>query len=113
MARNILTVPSTATMGELIELRALVQHPMETGYRRSGEGQMMARDLIRRFSCHFLETGNAGDGELVFSAKLYAAVSANPYLAFHTTAYASGSFVFVWEGDNGFVHSERVAIAVR
>lgn len=113
MARNILTVPGTAKMGEVIELRALIQHPMETGYRRSSEGAMMPRDLIRTFTCHFLEAGKSGEGELVFAAKLFAAVAANPYLSFHTTAFASGSFVFVWAGDNGFVQSERVAIAVQ
>ena len=113
MARNILTVPRTAKTGEIIELRALIQHPMETGYQRSSEGAMMARDLIRSFSCHFLEEGQTGDGELVCAAKLYAAIAANPYVAFHTTAFASGMFVFVWAGDNGFMHTERVAIAVQ
>ena len=113
MARNILTVPTNANAGAIIELRALIQHPMETGYRRSGEGLMMARDLIRSFSCRFQETGQTGEGELVFSAKLFAAVSANPYLSFHTTAFSSGSFVFLWEGDNGFTHAERVAMVVR
>jgi sulfur-oxidizing protein SoxZ len=50
---------------------------------------------------------------LVFAAKLFAAVSANPYLSFHTTAFASGTFLFVWSGDNGFTHTERAAIKVR
>lgn len=116
MARNILTVPTTAKAGDIIELRALIQHPMETGYRRSSEGVMMARDLIRNFTCHFVEagaSGKAGESELVFEAKLFAAVSANPYLSFHTTAFASGSFLFVWAGDNGFKQTERVAITVR
>jgi sulfur-oxidizing protein SoxZ len=116
MARSILTVPTTAKAGDIIELRALIQHPMETGYRRSSEGAMMARDLIRDFSCHFVEagaSGKAGEGELVFAAKLFAAVSANPYLSFHTTVFASGSFLFVWSGDNGFKQTERVAITVR
>lgn len=113
MARNILTVPTTAKPGEIIELRALIQHPMETGYRRSSEGAMLERDLIRNFSCHFLEAGKTGAGELVFAAKLFAAVSANPYLSFHTTAFASGTFLFVWSGDNGFTQTERAAIKVR
>ena len=112
MARNILTVPRTAKAGEIIELRALIQHPMETGYRRSSEGAMMARNLIRTLSCHFQEEGKAGEGDLVFAAKLYAAIAANPYVAFHTKAFASGVFVFVWAGDQGFAHSERVAITV-
>lgn len=113
MARNILTVPASANRGDVIELRALIQHPMETGYRRSSDGVMMVRDLIRSFSCHFIESGGTGEGELVFSANLHAAVSANPYLSFHTAAYASGAFVFLWVGDNGFKHAERVAMVVR
>ncbi|MFM7461225.1 MAG: thiosulfate oxidation carrier complex protein SoxZ [Burkholderiales bacterium] len=113
MARNILTVPSTAKLGEIIELRALIQHPMETGYRRSSAGVTLERDLIRNFSCHFLETGKTGEGELVFAAKLFAAVSANPYLSFHTTAFASGTFLFVWSGDNGFTQTERATIMLR
>ncbi len=113
MARNILTVPGTAKAGEVIELRALIQHPMETGYRRSSEGAMMARDLIRRFSCHFLEESATGDGEPVFTAQLFAAIAANPYLSFHTTAFASGTFVFAWAGDHSFAHTERAVIAVR
>ena len=113
MARNILTVPRTAKAGEIIEIRALIQHPMETGYRRSSEGAMMARDLIRTFNCHFFEDGKTGDGEPVFAAKLYAAIAANPYVAFHTTAFARGTFVFVWTGDQGFTHTERVPIGVQ
>jgi sulfur-oxidizing protein SoxZ len=113
MARSILTVPTAAKLGEVIEIKALIQHPMETGYRRSSEGVMMARDLIRNFSCRFLETGKSGEGELVFAAKLYAATSANPFLLFHTTAYSSGTFVFSWAGDNGFAQTERANIVVR
>ncbi len=112
MARSILTVPTSAKPGEMIELRALIQHPMETGYRRSSEGAMLARDLIRTFTCRFLERGKTGDGELVFSATLHAAISANPFLSFHTTAYASGTFVFMWSGDNGFTQTERANISV-
>jgi sulfur-oxidizing protein SoxZ len=113
MARSILTVPTTAKPGEVIEIKALIQHPMETGYRRSSEGAMMARDLIRNFSCRFIENGKTGEGELVFAAKLYAATSANPFLLFHTTAFASGTFVFLWSGDNGFAQTERTLLVVR
>jgi sulfur-oxidizing protein SoxZ len=48
----------------------------------------------------------------VFSADLYSAVAANPYIAFHTVATASGTLVFTWEGDNGFVQTEAQAITV-
>ena len=105
MARALLTVPKTARRGEVIEIRALIAHPMETGYRPGSDGQTLPRDLIRRFTCRY-------DGEVVFAAELYAAVAANPYLAFTTVATASGSLEFVWEGDNGFAQTERAAITV-
>ena len=105
MARALLTVPKTARRGDVIEIRALIAHPMETGYRPGADGQTLPRDLIRRFTCRY-------DGEVVFSAELYAAVAANPYLAFTTVATASGTLEFVWEGDNGFAQTERAAIAV-
>lgn len=105
MANTRLQVPRTARAGEVIEIRALIAHPMETGYRRGDGGQLLARDIIRRFSCRY-------DGELVFSAELFPAISANPYLAFHTRATQSGTLSFTWEGDNGFSQTESVAITV-
>ena len=107
MARTLITVPRAAKSGEIIEIKALVQHPMETGYRRSGEGDLLARDLIRRFTCRFVAPANAsaaGDaGELVFAATFHAAIAANPYLSFNLRTVSSGTLVFTWEGDNGFV----------
>ena len=111
MARALITIPATPKRDEIIEIRALIQHPMETGYRRSSEGAMLARDLIRRFSCKFEESGSSKN-DIIFSAKLFAAVAANPYLAFHTIASASGVFVFTWEGDNGFAQIERAVLTV-
>ena len=113
MARALVTVPSTAMRNSVIEIRTLIQHPMETGYRRSSEGAMMVRNLIRRFTCRFEENGKSDKSEHIFSARLHAAIAANPYLAFHTTATASGVFVFSWDGDNGFAQTERVTLTVR
>jgi sulfur-oxidizing protein SoxZ len=105
MARALITMPSSAKRGEVIEIRTLVNHPMETGYRRDASGELLPRDLIRRFVCRY-------DGEIVFSAELHAAIAANPYLAFHTVATGSGVLNFTWEGDNGFTHTESRSIAV-
>jgi sulfur-oxidizing protein SoxZ len=105
MARTLITVPKTARRGEVIELRTLIAHPMETGYRPGADGQTLPRNLIRRFVCRY-------NGDVVFSAELYAAVAANPYLAFTTVATASGTLSFSWEGDNGFAQTESVAITV-
>jgi sulfur-oxidizing protein SoxZ len=103
--RAILTVPASARVGEVIEVRALAQHPMETGYRRSSEGQLLPRDLLRRVEAHF-------DGELVFAADLHAAIAANPYLAFHLRVPRSGTLRVTWQGDGGVAHSESASIWV-
>jgi sulfur-oxidizing protein SoxZ len=113
MARTLITIPPTAKAGEIIEIRVLIQHPMETGYRRSSEGAMLARNLIRRFTCRFESADTPGKTEAVFAATLYAAIAANPYLSFHTLVNRSGTFVLQWDGDNGFAQSERVGITVR
>lgn len=114
MALALVTVPKAAKRGEIIEIRAMIQHSMETGYRRSSEGDMLPRNLVRRFSCRFVEAGKpASDaGETVFTAVLHAAIAANPYLSFNLRAVNSGTLVFQWEGDNGLSHREQASLQV-
>ncbi len=101
--RAIVNVPATARVGEVVEVRALVQHPMETGYRRGSDGQLLLRDLVRRLECRF-------EGQLVFTAELHAAIAANPYVAFHLRLPGSGTLTVSWQGDQGLQHSESVRI---
>lgn len=103
--RAVITVPASAKAGEAFEVRATVAHAMETGYRTSDDGARLPRDLVRRFECLL-------DGELVFAADLYAAISANPYLAFWLRADKSGELSFIWRGDNGFEHRETRTLKV-
>ncbi len=116
MARTLITVPRTAKAGEIIEIKALVQHPMETGYRRSSDGDMLPRDLIRKFTCRFVAepiAANTSDaGEVVFSATFHAAIAANPYLSFNFRATSSGTLICVWEGDKGFAQRETANLLV-
>jgi sulfur-oxidizing protein SoxZ len=105
MAQTLINVKRNAKRGELLEITTLIAHPMETGFRADSEGKMLPRDIIRRFSCTY-------DGEVVFSAELFPAVAANPYIAFSTVATASGTLVFRWEGDHGFAQTDSVAITV-
>jgi sulfur-oxidizing protein SoxZ len=105
MTRTLITVPPTAKRGEVIELRTLIAHVMETGFRPDANGQVKPRNLINRFVCRF-------NDELVCSAELYPAVAANPYLAFTMVATESGTLSFSWEGDNGFAQTESVALTV-
>lgn len=105
MARVLIQVPATAKRGDVIELRATIAHPMETGFRPGPDGQAIPRDILRRFTCRF-------NGEVIFEAQLHPAIAANPYFAFHTVATDSGTLEFEWQGDKGFAQVERRELQV-
>jgi sulfur-oxidizing protein SoxZ len=105
MARALVNVPKTAKRGDVIEIKVLISHPMETGYRPGPDGRLVPRDIIRRFTCTY-------SGEEVFRADLFPAISANPFLAFTTIATESGTLSFTWTGDNGFAQTESASIVV-
>jgi thiosulfate oxidation carrier complex protein SoxZ len=105
MARPLLNVPREVKAGESFEVRILIQHPMETGFRRDAVGAVVPRDIIHRFECTV-------EGEEVFSATLHPAVSANPYLVFTARLERSGTMVLRWVDDAGVAAEERVAISV-
>jgi sulfur-oxidizing protein SoxZ len=105
MASALINVPERARRGEVIEIKTLVSHPMETGYRRTQLGAPIPRDIIRSFVCTY-------NGTEVFRAELHPAIAANPFLVFSTVATESGTLAFQWTGDNGFSLTESVAIRV-
>jgi sulfur-oxidizing protein SoxZ len=105
MARTLINAPKTAKRGEVIEIRATIGHPMETGFRPDENGKILPRNILKKFSCRY-------NDELVFSAEMFSAVSANPYLAFHTLATESGTLALTWEGDNGFSQTETISLSV-
>ena len=105
MARALINVPARAKHGEVIELKTLISHPMESGYRVGTNGTLIPRDIITRFSCTY-------NGEEIFRAELSPAIAANPFIAFYTTATESGTLTFRWSGDNGFSTTETAAITV-
>jgi sulfur-oxidizing protein SoxZ len=105
MARALINCPKTARKGEVIEIRTLISHAMETGYRPGADGRIVPRDILRRFSCRY-------NGEEVFSIDLFPAVAANPFIGFTTVAVASGTLSFTWSGDNGFSQTETATITV-
>ena len=101
----LINVPERAKRGEIIEIKTLISHPMETGYRRSQLGALIPRDIIRLFVCTY-------NGTEVFRAELHPAIAANPFLQFSTLATESGRLEFHWTGDNGFSVTESAAITV-
>ncbi len=105
MSRALINVPARARRGEVIQIRTLIQHEMETGFRPLPNGGFAPRLILRRFECVY-------DGEVVFAADLHPAISANPFLAFRTVATRSGELLFRWIDDRGAVREERAAIEV-
>jgi sulfur-oxidizing protein SoxZ len=111
MTRTLITIPSNITRGEIIDIRVLIQHPMETGYRRGSEGAMLARNLIRKFNCEFVDLDKKRS--FIFNANLHAAIAANPYVSFSFRAESPGTLFFNWVGDNGFTHTETRPLLLR
>ena len=105
MARALINVPAKAKRGEVIEIKTLISHPMETGFRPGPDGRILPRNIITEFLCRF-------EGEEIFRAELFPAASANPYLTFTMIATRSGTFEFTWRGDGGFDQTETAAITV-
>ncbi len=98
-------VPKTAKKGELIEIKTLMPHIMESGQRKDKDGKTIPRKIINKFVAEF-------DGKPVFSATLEPAVAANPYLQFYAKVEASGTFKFSWTDDDGTVTTAESKIDV-
>jgi sulfur-oxidizing protein SoxZ len=105
VASALVNVPARARRGEIIEIKTLLSHPMETGFRRTQVGTPIPRDIVTLFVCTY-------NGTEVFRAELHPAIAANPFLVFSTVATESGTLAFRWTGDNGFSASESVTISV-
>ncbi|MGZ5852978.1 MAG: thiosulfate oxidation carrier complex protein SoxZ [Xanthobacteraceae bacterium] len=105
MARALINIPPKVKRGDTFEIKTLISHIMETGFRTTNTGQLVPRDIITNFSCKY-------NDEEIFSAELFPAISANPYITFFTVATESGSLTFNWTGDNGFAVTETAKITV-
>lgn len=105
MARPLISVPAKVKRGQAFEIKTLISHIMETGFRYTTTGQRIPRDIITLFSCSY-------NGEEIFRADFYPAISANPFLTFFTTATESGTLEFKWSGDNGFSETATATVTV-
>ena len=105
MARALINVPKTAKRGEVMEIRALVSHPMESGFRPDSSGTLTPRNIIKEFVCAY-------NGEEIFRAEFFPAVAANPFVSFTTVATESGTLSFTWTSDSGETQTETGPITV-
>lgn len=103
--RALINVPKKAKRGDVIEIKTLISHIMETGYRTGTNGKMIPRDIITSFACTY-------NGEPIFETQLFPAIAANPFVTFYTVATESGTLGFSWVGDNGFEVTQEAKIVV-
>ena len=88
-------VPKSAKVGDVIKIKTLIAHPMESGVRKHQKtGKVIPRDIINQFEAKF-------EGETFFSVDLHPAISADPYFAFYFKVPGPGTFSFHWRDDQG------------
>jgi sulfur-oxidizing protein SoxZ len=98
-------VPNGAKRGEVIRVRLLIQHPMETGYRLDADGHKVPKNVIRSLVCRY-------NGTEVFRAQMSPGIAANPYLQFPIVARETGELEFSWVDDAGERGSAKQPISV-
>jgi sulfur-oxidizing protein SoxZ len=106
MAKPRVRVPSTASKDEVITIKTLISHAMESGQRKDRKtGELVPRMIINKFLVTF-------NGQEVFSTDIEPGVSANPYFQFTVKVPESGEFEFKWVDDAGETYSIKKAIKV-
>jgi sulfur-oxidizing protein SoxZ len=100
-----LKLPKEAKKGEVIQIKTLVSHVMETGFRKDAQGNAIPRKIVNKFTCEF-------NGKPVMSCNLEPAIAANPYLQFSAKVEESGTFKFTWVDDDGVVTTAEETIKV-
>ncbi len=103
--RPRLKLPSEAKKGDIIEIKTLLPHIMESGQRKDKDGKVIPRKIINKFTCTF-------NGKPVFTADLEPAIAANPYFQFSAKVEESGTFKFSWTDDDGTVTTAEQKITV-
>lgn len=96
-------LPEVIKTGDVIEVKTLVTHVMETGNRKTPDGSIIPRNIIKLFVAKF-------EGEEVFRCDLGSGIAANPYIAFFMRVPGPGQFEFSWTDDLGQTEIERTPL---
>lgn len=105
MAKPRVKVPKTAAAGDVVTIKTLVNHPMESGQRKDKEGNKIPRKIINKFEASF-------NGSEVISVDIGPAVSTNPYFQFRFTVNETGDLAFKWTDDDGSITETTKTITV-
>lgn len=98
-------IPKSARPGEIITIKTLISHRMESGQRRDDDGSIVPRAIINRFVVAF-------EGETVLDVAMEPGISTNPYFQFHARVPAAGEFQFTWYDDDGSIYRTSRSIAL-
>ena len=98
-------VPTSAAAGDVVTIKTLISHKMESGQRKDGDGNLIPRSIINRFTCDF-------NGVNVIDVQLEGAISTNPYFEFQAKVDAAGDFKFTWYDDDGDVYEDSKSISI-
>lgn len=86
--------PEKISSGDVVKVRMLIKHAMDTGYLQDFTGKVVPRNVIRLVTC------TLGDKE-VFRIEPSSGISANPFFEFYVRATATAEFKIVWTDDKG------------
>lgn len=97
--------PKSAAAGEVVVIKTLISHSMESGQRKDSDGNKIPRSIINRFTAEF-------NGKMVIDVALAPAISTNPYFEFEATVPEAGDFKFTWYDDDGSVYEDAKSVAI-
>ncbi|NRB17051.1 MAG: thiosulfate oxidation carrier complex protein SoxZ [Rhodobacteraceae bacterium] len=98
-------VPKKAAAGDVVTIKTLISHKMESGQRKGDDGALIPRSIINRFTADF-------NGQNVIDVTIEPAVSTNPYFQFEALVPEAGEFKFTWYDDDGSVYETAKKIAI-
>ena len=92
------------TLGEMVNVRVLMAHIMETGFRKDEAGETIP--------AHFIQTVEVvHDGKTVLAAQWGPAVARNPYLEFRFKGAGKGDKLLVtWVDNKGNRRTDEATI---
>ena len=96
---------ATPKQGEVVRVRAQIEHVMESGLRTDAAGNIRPRNIVTRFEARL---GSA----LLLAWEPGISVAQNPYIEFTFLARESGELHLLWKDDAGQALSAQKSIAV-
>jgi sulfur-oxidizing protein SoxZ len=91
------------SQGDVVNVRALMSHPMETGLRKDSSGNTIPAHYIT-------EVVASVNGKPVLTAEWSGAISTNPYFEFDVKAKAGDKITLKWVDNKGESQEQSVDV---